>query len=1067
MPKPTSKGPVVLRRGLAPLMGAAALIALTLVGIGPAQAASFTVTKTADTNDGMCDSDCSLREAIRAANAAAGDDVITLPAGTYPVTLVGDEDDAVLGDFDITDSVQISGAGAGSTIIDGLDADRVFDVAPVTNCACTIGFSGVTITNGSADASNFNVGGAVYLGRDTSTTFTNSVISSSSATATGGGIEADGASLTLTNVTVQGNTAGSGGGGVRSIGHLTLTGSTFAGNQAEFGGALDVATDATRTVSISGSTFTGNSAVANALGAADDGGAIHVLTDSGVTITKNVFTGNSAANNGGAISFADDSAAGSPVGSLTATFNRIVGNTATAGGGVSQVSGTVSAENNWWGCNVGPAAAPCDSTAGTVDSEPRLLLAHTANPASIGAGSTSTLTASFLTNSAGNPVAASDLSAIAGTAVTFGSAVLGAISSPQATIQSSGTATATYTAGSTAGAGSASATVDGETVAAAITITRPASTVVSIVRAAASPSAGPSLSWTVTLADPISGLTASNFSLAISALSGSLISSVTPSGTAPTAVWTVAADVGTGTGTLGLNLANDTDVSRSLGVLPFTGEVYAVDTVSPDTSITANPANPSNSAAASFSFSGTDSGGLSGFECKIDAGAFAACTSPQSYPSLSNGSHTFAVRAIDSVGNVDPTPASFTWTIDTTAPDTSITANPANPTNSAAAAFSFSGSDAGGVASLECKLDAGAFVPCTSPQSYSTLTDGSHTFQVRAIDTAGNVDATPASFTWTVDTVSPTVTVNQAAGQADPTGGSPINFTVEFSESVTGFDGTDVTVSGTAGATTAVVTGGGTTYNVAVSGMSADGTVIAGIAAGRAADAAGNASVASTSTDDTVTYLFNVAPTAQVTDGVCTGFTTANGTLTLTLADGDGDPITLTFVSSSNPGLVPAGSVTLGGTGSVRTVSVAAAAKKSGTATLTLRLSDGTVNVPLTIKVIVGGDGADTLNGTGGTDMMFGLGGRNVLNGGAGNDLLCGGNGSDSLNGGDDNDILDGQNGDDVLIGGNGNDVLRGNQGNDSLTGGTGADKFSGGSGADTATDLAPIEGDTSDGTIP
>ena len=61
-----------------------------------------------------------------------------------------------------------------------------------------------------------------------------------------------------------------------------------------------------------------------------------------------------------------------------------------------------------------------------------------------------------------------------------------------------------------------------------------------------------------------------------------------------------------------------------------------------------------------------------------------------------------------------------------------------------------------------------------------------------------------------LDTTAPTVTINQAAGQSDPTGSSPINFTVVFSEPVTGFATGDVTLSGTAGATTAVVTGSGT-----------------------------------------------------------------------------------------------------------------------------------------------------------------------------------------------------------------------------------------------------------------
>jgi hypothetical protein len=109
------------------------------------------------------------------------------------------------------------------------------------------------------------------------------------------------------------------------------------------------------------------------------------------------------------------------------------------------------------------------------------------------------------------------------------------------------------------------------------------------------------------------------------------------------------------------------------------------------------------------------------------------------------------------------------------------------------------------------------------------------------------------------------VTINQASGQADPTGSSPINFTVVFSETVSGFATGDVTLSGTAGATTAVVTEtgpmDGTTFNVAVSGMTGSGTVIATIAAGVAEDAAGNDNEASTSTDNTVTYVVPVAPT--------------------------------------------------------------------------------------------------------------------------------------------------------------------------------------------------------------
>ena len=106
---------------------------------------------------------------------------------------------------------------------------------------------------------------------------------------------------------------------------------------------------------------------------------------------------------------------------------------------------------------------------------------------------------------------------------------------------------------------------------------------------------------------------------------------------------------------------------------------------------------------------------------------------------------------------------------------------------------------------------------------------------------------------YAIDTILPTVTINKAAAQADPTKTSPVNFTVVFSEAVTAFATGDVALSGTAGATTATVSGSGTTYNVAVSGMTANGTVVASVAANKALDKAANGNVASTSTDNSVT----------------------------------------------------------------------------------------------------------------------------------------------------------------------------------------------------------------------
>lgn len=101
----------------------------------------------------------------------------------------------------------------------------------------------------------------------------------------------------------------------------------------------------------------------------------------------------------------------------------------------------------------------------------------------------------------------------------------------------------------------------------------------------------------------------------------------------------------------------------------------------------------------------------------------------------------------------------------------------------------------------------------------------------------------------------PTVTINQAAGQGDPTSNTTINFTATFSEAVSGFDGSDILLGGTAAPNTAVVSGGPTTYNVAVSGMTGSGTVTASVVDSAAVNTLNAPSEASTSTDNSVTYF--------------------------------------------------------------------------------------------------------------------------------------------------------------------------------------------------------------------
>lgn len=139
----------------------------------------------------------------------------------------------------------------------------------------------------------------------------------------------------------------------------------------------------------------------------------------------------------------------------------------------------------------------------------------------------------------------------------------------------------------------------------------------------------------------------------------------------------------------------------------------------------------------------------------------------------------------------------------------------------------------------------------------------------------------------------PTVTIDQAVGQSDPTNGSTINYTVVFSAPVSDFATGDVTLGGTAGATTAIVTGSGITYDVAISGMTTNGTVIATIGAG-VATSGGTPNVASTSTDNSVTYDIS-APTAS---SVPADVTSAVSTYTFTVLLADN--VAISFASIDN-----------------------------------------------------------------------------------------------------------------------------------------------------------------------
>jgi hypothetical protein len=214
----------------------------------------------------------------------------------------------------------------------------------------------------------------------------------------------------------------------------------------------------------------------------------------------------------------------------------------------------------------------------------------------------------------------------------------------------------------------------------------------------------------------------------------------------------------------------------------------------------------------------------------------------------------------------------------------------------------------------------------------------------------GNGGNGALTVTFNADTTKPTVTINQAIGQNDPTNSPSINFTVVFSEPVTGFTGTDVSLSGTAGATAATVTGSGTTYNVAVSGMTGSGTVIATVPAGTnspstvgAQDAAGNGNTASTSTDNTVTFD-NVKPTVTINQAIGQNDPTNTPPINFTVVFSE--PVT-GFVNSDVSLSGTAGATTAAVTGSGTTYNIAVTGMTgSGTGIATVPAG---VNSPSTV----------------------------------------------------------------------------------------------------------------------
>jgi hypothetical protein len=185
--------------------------------------------------------------------------------------------------------------------------------------------------------------------------------------------------------------------------------------------------------------------------------------------------------------------------------------------------------------------------------------------------------------------------------------------------------------------------------------------------------------------------------------------------------------------------------------------LFRIDATKPVLQLLQGPAAITGNKDASIGFSAVDNlSGVKQTECMLDAGVYAACTSPMTLTNLAEGAHVVKIRSSDLANNVSDI-ITINWTVNSAAGTLAISAQPSAFTNNRTASFTFSGM-AGGVAlaSYECSLDNGAFAACVSPKSYTIATDGQHNFRVQGRTVAG-VLGSPVPANWTLDTIAPTV----------------------------------------------------------------------------------------------------------------------------------------------------------------------------------------------------------------------------------------------------------------------------------------------------------------------
>jgi VCBS repeat-containing protein len=347
------------------------------------------------------------------------------------------------------------------------------------------------------------------------------------------------------------------------------------------------------------------------------------------------------------------------------------------------------------------------------------------------------------------------------------------------------------------------------------------------------------------------------------------------------------------------------------------------DSTAPDTSITSQPSSLINSRSATFNWSGSDNVGVTGYDYRIDGGSWTATTDTSvTLNSLSDGSHTFEVRAKDAAGNVDGSPASYSWTIDATAPAAPVITAVTDNVGSITGTVADNGVTDDTVLVLSGTAEANSTVSVyngvtllgtatangSGAWSYTTGTlsnASTYVFTAKATDAAGNTGSASSSHTVTIDTAAPaapvitavTDNVGSITGTVADNGVTDdtvlvLSGTAEANSTVSVYNGVTLLGTATANGSGAWSYTTGTLSNASIYAFSATARDAAGNTSGSSASY--TVTVDTSAPTTTVSSLAFSADTGTAADFVtATAAQTLSGTLGANLQAGESVQVSL------------------------------------------------------------------------------------------------------------------------------------------------------------------------------